>query len=121
MALRQHRARQAEERPKLGDGYRDYGLVFATRLGTAPSQRNVERAFKLALKRAGLRSDIRLHDLRHAYATTLGEAGVKLKTISTRLGHASIQITDDLYMLPTQDADREAGERFARALRDARG
>ena len=36
---------------------------------------------------------------------------------TARLGHASIQVTADLYTHPTQDADREAGERFASAVR----
>lgn len=40
---------------------------------------------------------VRLHDLRHTYATLLIEAGVDLKTVSTALGHSSVAITADLY------------------------
>ena len=40
-----------------------------------------------------------------------------IKVISARLGHASIQITADLYTHPTQEADREAAERYASAVR----
>ena len=118
-SLRSHRDRQNFERQALGPGYRDFGLVFATRLGTALGERNVIRAFKAALRRAGLRDDIRLHDLRHAHGTTLAEDGVNLKIISARLGHASIQITADFYLHPSQEADREAAERFASRVRGA--
>ena len=40
---------------------------------------------------------VRLHDLRHTYATLLIEAGVDLKTVSAALGHSSVAITADLY------------------------
>ena len=57
---------------------------------------------------------IRLHDLRHTHATLLLEAGVPVKVVSERLGHASIQLTLDTYahVLPSMDAD--AVERFER-------
>jgi integrase len=119
-SLRAHHDRQNFERQKLGDAYRDHGLIFATALGTALGERNVIRAFKAALRRAGLRDDIRLHDLRHAHGTTLAEDGVNLKVISARLGHASIQITANFYLHPGQDADRDAAERFARRVRGRR-
>ena len=50
-ALRRHRARQSEERLRLGDAYADYGLVFATSFGTALGGRNAIRSFKQALAR----------------------------------------------------------------------
>ena len=119
-SLRAHRDRPNFERQKLGGAYRDYGLVFATALGTALGERNVIRAFKAALRRAELRDDIRLHDLRHAHGTTLAEDGVNLKIISARLGHASIQITANFYLHPSPEADRDAAERFARRVRGSR-
>ncbi|MBV9322152.1 MAG: tyrosine-type recombinase/integrase [Chloroflexi bacterium] len=69
---------------------------FAVEIGTPLRRRNVLRAFKLALGRAGL-PDVRFHDLRHAHATLLLRAGVALKTASARLGHSGIAITADLY------------------------
>jgi integrase len=119
-ALVAHQDRQTFERQRLGDAYQEYGLVFATGLGTALGERNVMRSFKAALKRAGVREDVRLHDLRHAHATALAEAGTNLKVISSRLGHASIQITADLYTHTTQESDRLASEDYAKALKNAR-
>lgn len=40
---------------------------------------------------------VRLHDLRHSYATLLLAAGNDLKTVSTALGHSSVSITADTY------------------------
>jgi integrase len=40
---------------------------------------------------------IRLHDLRHSYATAALAAGIPAKVVSERLGHATIAITMDTY------------------------
>ena len=40
---------------------------------------------------------VRLHDLRHAYATTLLDAGVPLNDVAEELGHAKASTTSDIY------------------------
>jgi integrase len=40
---------------------------------------------------------VRLHDLRHSYASLLLQSGADLKTVSTALGHSSVSITADTY------------------------
>lgn len=59
---------------------------------------------------------IRLHDLRHVHATLLLQAGVPIKVVSERLGHATVALTLDTYahVLPAMDAD--AAERFGDLL-----
>ena len=52
--------------------------------------------FKPLLKRAGIR-DIRLHDLRHTYATLLLSRGTHPTYVQKSLGHASVQLTLDRY------------------------
>jgi integrase len=49
---------------------------------------------------------IRLHDVRHSYATAALAAGVPAKVVSERLGHATIAITLDVYshVIPGMDA-----------------
>ena len=49
---------------------------------------------------------IRLHDVRHSYATAALAAGIPVKVVSERLGHANIVITMDTYshVLPGLDA-----------------
>lgn len=64
-ALRNHRARHDEEKPRSGPLWQDNGLVFPTTTGTTTSATNLlGRHFKPLLKRAGLPA-IRLHDLRY--------------------------------------------------------
>jgi integrase len=58
-----------------------------------------------ALRRAGL-PKITLHALRHGYASTLLAAGVGIKTVQTLMGHATVQMTLNVYAhaLPGDDA-----------------
>src|SRR5215210_8648023 len=65
-ALREHRKRQLEERMRLGTLWQDHDLVFPSGASTPLSGGNLNRAFKALLKRVGLSSMIRFHDLRHA-------------------------------------------------------
>jgi len=51
------------------------------------------KAFKEALKKAGLPENIRIHDLRHTYASWLAMSGVPLQQIQALLGHAHISTT----------------------------
>jgi integrase len=55
-----------------------------------------KRVFYKALKKAGLRQ-IRIHDLRHTYATLRIRAGHNIADVSKQLGHHSISITVDTY------------------------
>ena len=74
----------------------DYGLVFCTTQGRPLNPSNLRRHFMGALSRAGL-PDIRIHDLRHTHATQLLNAGVNLKLVADRLGHATTRMTADTY------------------------
>jgi integrase-like protein len=55
-------------------------------------------------ERAGL-PRIRLHDVRHSYATAALKAGVSPKVISERLGHATVSFTLQTYahVIPAMD------------------
>ena len=71
--------------------------VFRTAEGTPIDPDNwYNREFPAIRQRAKLRG-IGLHALRHTYASLLINAGENLKYVSRQLGHASIQITADLY------------------------
>jgi integrase len=54
--------------------------------------RRPHRAWRTAAKAAGL-ADVRLHDLRHTFASRLVMRGVPLATVSRLLGHSSIHMT----------------------------
>lgn len=54
------------------------------------------RVFHRCVQHAGLRR-IRIHDLRHTYASLLIQQGESLVYIKDQLGHHSIQVTVDIY------------------------
>jgi integrase len=103
--LREHQARQAEERALIGAGYRDSGLVFTWPNGAPIHPDLITRWFEQHSRTAGL-PKIRLHDVRHSYASAALAAGVPAKVISERLGHATVGFTLDTYshVLPGLDA-----------------
>jgi integrase len=115
-ALRSHRARQGEERLRVGSLWQDNGLVFPTTTGTTMSGTNLlGRHFKPLLTRAELPA-IRLHDLRHTCATILLMAGKHPKYVQELLGHASINITLDTYSHVIEGMDGGLGEAMDEAL-----
>ena len=72
----------------------------------------MSKLFAQAAKNAGL-PHIRLHDLRHTYATLALGAGVHPKIVSERLGHANIGITLDSYSHCLPALSEEAACRVA--------
>ena len=72
----------------------------------------MSRLFTQAAKRAGL-PRIRLHDLRHTYATLALSCGIHPKVVSERLGHATIAITLDTYSHAVPALSEEAACRVA--------
>jgi integrase len=81
-------------------------------------------AFARALSDAGV-PHVRLHDLRHTFASMALAAGVDLKTVSTALGHSTISTTADVYAHVTDSLMRDAADRIdgvvTEALRKAGG
>ena len=111
-ALQRHREQQLLERQAAGDRWQDTGFVFTTSHGKLLGPDWARKKFKEHARKAGLPDATRLHDLRHALATTWLAEGVPIQVVSERLGHASIAITLQLYahVLPNQQA--EAAERI---------
>jgi integrase len=72
------------------------GFIFLNRNGRHYHKTKINEAFKNAIKRAGV-PRIRFHDLRHTCATLLLAAGVGIKAVSERLGHANVSITLKTY------------------------
>ena len=88
------------------------GLLFCDSEGKPLSSTRVSKdEFKKALRRAGLK-DIRLHDLRHSFASCLIAAGENIKWIQGQLGHSSIQVTMDRYGHLISDVNYGSGARL---------
>lgn len=102
-ALREHRRRQNERRLELGPIWQDHDLVFASATGTPIHPDNLDRDFARLVKRAGVKR-IRIHDVRHSFATLAGQLGIPIKIISESLGHADVSTTLRTYthVQPTQ-------------------
>lgn len=114
--LREHRRRQREERMAAGPAWQDdVDLVFRNELGGLIHPDWFTREFARHVRVAGL-PEIRLHDLRHTYATLALKAGVHPKIVSERLGHATVGVTLDLYSHVTPAIAREAADAVAGKL-----
>jgi integrase len=106
-ALRAWRKVQASDQMLMGAGWRNTaGLVVTIADGTAPNPEAFSNLFGDLVKRAGLPS-IRLHDLRHSYATAALANGVPVKVVSQRIGHADVGVTLKVYahVLPGDDEE----------------
>jgi integrase len=92
----------------LSIGRRD-GLVFGVTSTRPFSHSVVSRRAANAWRRAGL-GPIGFHEARHTFASFLIAAGVNAKAISSYLGHASIQVTFDVYghLMPGNEAEAAA-------------
>ena len=69
------------------------------------------RVFYTVIEKTGLRK-IRIHDIRHTYASLLIQAGESLAYIRDQLGHHSISITVDTYGHLTPGANKAAVDRL---------
>jgi integrase len=112
VTLRAHRRRQLEERVTVGDAWQGTDLMFCDQLGGPLHPDRFTRAFVAAARRAGVKQ-IRLHDLRHTWATLALQAGIHPKVVSERLGHATTGITLDIYSHVQPELDASAASTVA--------
>lgn len=87
-------------------GSEDNGWVFADAEDKPVHPHSISQSFERIVTRAGVPS-IRFHDLRGTHATLLIKAGVPVKVVSERLGHATPAFTIDIcqHVLPGMQAD----------------
>jgi integrase len=83
------------------------GFVFGSTPLTPFTPTNVRRSAIASWNRAKL-EPIGLHECRHTFASILIAAGVNARAITAYMGHASIQITFDLYGHLMPGNEREA-------------
>lgn len=106
--LKDHKKKQVIEHEKNEDVYIDKFLVFATPAGNYLGFSNIRKIFKKIIdkynnslddedKKKKSLPDIRIHDLRHTFATRLFENDVAPRTVQEFLGHADITTTMNIY------------------------
>ena len=110
--LRNHR-RQAVEQA-LATGATMSEFVFADR-GIPIKPDRVTRTFTRLAEAAEL-PHIRLHDLRHTWATLALRNGVHPKVVQERLGHANISTTLNTYSHVTEGMQAQAAEEIANLI-----
>jgi integrase len=109
MILRELLNERKKEGLKAGKGA-PVVIVFHTK-GKPTSQNTIRNIWKRMLKKAGLR-DMRLHDIRHTYASQLLSNGESPVYVKEQLGHSSIQMTVDIYGHLIPSSNREAVNRL---------
>jgi integrase len=110
--LRRHLAMLDEEREAFGYGYQDHGKLFCHPDGRPIHPDTITRRFNKLVDRAGVPL-IRLHDVRHTYATVSLDAGVDPKIVSDRIGHSNMAYTLQIYTHRSTGLDGPAAEKVA--------
>ena len=90
-------------------------MVFRSRAGTPINYRNLYRHFIETQKALNL-PPLTFHEIRHTHATLLLKAGIHVKVVSERLGHASVAITLDTYSHVLPNIQQSAADKIEEAL-----
>jgi len=93
----------------------DTGLAFTDEVGQPVRPEWFSKEFRRVVAASGV-PRIRLHDVRHTYATLALKAGVHPKVVSEGLGHSTIAITLDLYSRVTPGMARGAADLVAATI-----
>jgi integrase len=105
-------AAELEHHFQRSDWKADDHLVFANPdTGKPLGRTKLVKRYKDALTRAGVR-EVRFHDLRHTFGTTMASHGVPMKALQEWLGHRDSRTTD-------RYADYAPGQREAELVDEA--
>jgi integrase len=111
-SLERHKAYQDLLRKNAGEKWVETGCLFTTRGGTPVWLTNFSDQFRRFQKSSGLRV-VNIHSIRHSFAINALSLGIDLSSISRALGHASLQVTLDIYAREASDLQNAATEGLA--------
>jgi integrase len=111
-ALKVWKKQQVAERLHWGEAWTDTGWVFTKESGLPYYPQSITTMFYKLTTKAKL-PRIRLHEVRHSWATAALQAGINPKIVSERLGHAGVAITLDVYSSVTASMSEDAAVRVA--------
>lgn len=80
--------------------------MFTSSVGTALDPRHLTREFERRLAIAGLPSELRFYDMRHAAASLLVADGLPITAVSAMRGHALTSSTRNTYAHALPGSDR---------------
>ena len=93
--------------------------VFPSPNGGPISPDSVRNMLRRVLKRAGL-PYVRFHDLRHTFATLQIAAGVDIRTLQARTGHAQASTLVNIYSHALKSAQEAASDALESVLLPAK-
>lgn len=109
--LRKARAQYNSNKLTMGGGFTDSGLVVCQPNGKPFRPESMTQKWERFVEKHGLKK-IRFHDLRHSCTTMMVEAGIDMKTVQTRIGHANITTTMNVYAHCTPAMDQCAADKL---------
>lgn len=124
--LANHRDRQAEIKRLLGAAYHDDGWVFCRPDGMTLHPERFSRHFLRKQETYNKAHPdeplprLKLHGLRHTWATLALQEGIDIHVVSDRLAHSSTHITSEIYTHVTRPMQSDAAERVAARIFDRR-
>jgi integrase len=107
--LRRQSQQQLDDAAEWGDAWLATGHVFARENREPWNPNRVTKLFDTAVREVDV-PHIRLHDLRHTWATLALRTGVHPEVVQERLGHATISTTMDTYSHVMPDMQEAAAE-----------
>jgi integrase len=111
LLLKGHQEKQKLDRAMLGMAWSNDDLVFGTLEGKPRFPDTITKAWQRVAAEAGVKV-IRFHDARHTHASIMLKQGIHPKIVQERLGHASIEMTLDIYSHVTPGLQKAAAARF---------
>lgn len=91
----------------LAPGYEKNNLIFPNINGRPAAYGLIRRDFQLACEQAGI-GEVRLHDLRHTFATRLTLRGADPRTVSALMGHTDARVTLAIYTHAQAESSKAA-------------
>ncbi len=113
--LKLARAQYNSNKLSMGLGFTDSGLVVCQSNGKPFRPESMTQRWERFVKKHGLKK-IHFHDLRHSCTTMMIEAGIDMKTVQTRIGHANITTTMNTYAHCTSAMDQSAADKLDNIL-----
>jgi len=95
-----------------------HGLVMVNDKGRPLHPDTITARFNRLVDRAGV-PRIRLHDVRHTYATLALDMGVDPKTLSDRIGHANMAVTLQIYTHRSHGRDQGMAQQLGELIQSA--
>jgi integrase len=96
-----------ENKLKYGELYFDNNLIFCRENGNYIDNKQPSRHLKAALKRAGIKTDLHYHSLRHIFITNCLSKDINPRTVMDWAGHSDIRMTMLIYAEVNKDKNKK--------------